>query len=166
MLCVSIRTCAKSPNVTVCIPDKRAEKSEIFPGIPLPRPRCFSTPKEVGLGLSQTAAAAKEAIQICCDFPSLLWLPAFFSGEQSRAPGFLPIAPHSALQAADQVQVPPWPHTAASLETSGPAGLRPPPGRWVVLPPPPPSPEALRSCALGVCARARGTDRETFSRSR
>uniref|UniRef100_A0A8I3NND7 Carbonic anhydrase-related protein 10 n=1 Tax=Canis lupus familiaris TaxID=9615 RepID=A0A8I3NND7_CANLF len=38
LLCVSIRACAKSPNVTVGNPDKRAEKPEICPGIPLPDP--------------------------------------------------------------------------------------------------------------------------------
>lgn len=54
---------------SVYIPNKRAEKSGIFPGIPLPSLLGFSTPKDVGLGLSQTTAAATEATQICCDFP-------------------------------------------------------------------------------------------------
>lgn len=154
LLCVSIRACAKSPNVTVCNPDKRAEKSEIFPGIPLPA-LFTSTPKEVGLGLSLPSAAAIEAMQMCYNFSFLLSLRVLFPGERSRAQGFLPVPPHLHSQRPPGCTSFPGSRRVA-LRTRGLGpGPGPRPRRWVVLSPPPPSPGDSESRALGVCARAR-----------
>lgn len=127
-----------------------------FQGFPSRALLFFSTPKEVGLGLSQNAAAATEAMQMCYDLSFLLSLPALFSGEQSRAQGFLPVPPH--LHSKRLPGCSSFPRSRrAVLRTRGlRPGPRPRPPRWVVLTPPPPSPGASESRALGVCARARG----------
>lgn len=130
-----------------------------FQGFPSRSLLFFSTPKEVGLGLSPNAAAATEAMQMCYDLCFLLSLPALFSGEQSREQGFLPVPPH--LHSKRLPRCSSFPRSRrAVLRTRGlRPGPRPRPRRWVVLTPPPPSPGASESCALGVCARARGFGR-------
>ncbi|KAF5915982.1 hypothetical protein HPG69_003055 [Diceros bicornis minor] len=112
-----------------------------------------------GLGLSQTATAAIEAIQICCDFPLLLLLPALFSGEQSRAQGFLAVPPH--LHSKRLTQCKSFPGLSPPrLETfCGPAGsglsLG---GGWCSRRPHlPPGP---RRAARWACVRARARTRE------
>lgn len=85
--CVSIRACAKSPNVTVCNPNKRAEESEIFPGIPSSCLLCFSTPR------GRSGAFSNRR----CSYRSDTYqrrLPLFFRSQpspESRAQGFLPV---------------------------------------------------------------------------
>lgn len=112
LLCVSIRACAKSPNVTVCNPDKCAEKSEIFPGIPLPCPPL--------LQLSQRGRSGAFSTRCCGERGDANVLQFFFS---SLAPspllrrtvpsaGFPPNSPASAFQAAARAHV--LPRVAAS----------------------------------------------------
>lgn len=116
----------------------------------------FSTRKEVGLGISQSAAAATEAMQMLprCFFPSLA--PSLLLGRTVPSARFPPSFPHLHSERLPAcASFPGW--RRAALRTRG---LRPGPGplppRWVVLTPPPPSPGASESRALGVCARARG----------
>ena len=126
-----------------------------FQGFPSPALLFSSSPKEVGLGLSLPAAAAREAMQMCYNFSFLLSLPALFSGKQSRAQGFLPIPPHlHSKRPPGRTSFPGSQRVVLRTRGLGP-GPRPRPRRWVVLTPPPPSPRDSESRALGVCARAR-----------
>lgn len=124
-------------------------------GFPLPASSA-SALQEVGLGLSQTAAAAIEATRISGDFPSSFAPSPLPSPERRVSFQF----PCSTVQPADQGKVLPWPldqRTRGTPRSSLGGGWC---SRRPHLPLGPEKPRAGR-----VCARARGIGRETFCRS-
>ena len=136
---VSIRASAKSPN-------KRAEKSNIFPGISLPR--------ELSLVFPQKGPAAVEAIQIC-DFFFFPLSSLAVSPLRETVPAqcflMIPLRRHYKRLTGSKS------FPSCSKTFCGPAALASDcawVGWWLDLTPPPPSPGALRSRVLGGCARA------------
>lgn len=96
-LCVCVVLCVcpsalvqKSPNVTVCIPDERAQKPEIFPGIPLPCLLRFSYFPRGRSGAFSNPCCSDTGERRLLRFP-FLPLPALCSGAQSRVQGFFPV---------------------------------------------------------------------------
>lgn len=119
-------------------------------GFPLPASSA-SALQEVGLGLSQTAAAAIEATRISGDFPSSFAPSPLPSPERRVSFQF----PCSTVQPADQGKVLPWPldqRTRGTRRSSLGGGWC---SRRPHLPLGPEKPRAGR-----VCARARGIGRE------
>lgn len=124
LLCVSIRACAKSPNVTVGNPDKRAEKPEICPGIPLPDPPLLQHSQrgrsgdfsKRGGGDRGNANVAAVLLSFSCSQPS-----SRANGPERKVSSQFPA---SAFRAAARVRV--LPRVAAS----GSAHPRPPAWAW------------------------------------
>lgn len=155
--CVCPSVLVQNLKTAVYIPNERAEKSEIFPGIPLPSLLGSCTPKDVGLGLSPTTAAATETIQICCDFPFPRARP--FLRRTVPSAGFPSNRLHLHRKGLNRYKCFLGPRQPARRETHRPAGsgfgLG---GGWCSRRshfPPGPPPAARWACA-GACARGFG----------